>query len=212
MAARPSQMPLEIFIFLDPFYFLSKSKTTVAHFCPESNIAPNVGPIRGRPKVVVTLIPQTTNPGCTSLVCSTTKSSERSTHIAPKPGILIRPRSSNFLTTQASCPVASTSTFVSKATGSTQVISRGKAVTGVQFTTTPATRLSSRNTTSSKIVILANFTPASQAAAISLEQACGPSATNKPLVYSLYGIPNSFRTNWPGSLTVSLFIKYPPIQ
>src|SRR3989338_1734672 len=173
MAARPSQMPLEIFIFLDPFYFLSKSKTTVAHFCPESSIAPNVGPIRGRPKVVVTLIPQTTNPGWTSLVCSTTKSSERSTHIAPKPGIFIRPLSSNFLTTQASWPVASTTTFDSNATGSTQVISRGNAVTGVQLTTTPATRLSSRRTKSSNIVIFVNFTPASHAAAINFEHACG---------------------------------------
>ena len=92
------------------------------------------------------------------------------------PSISTSPRCSRDLTTTASCPVASTTILDSNATGSTHVIALGSADTGVQFITTPPT-LSFLTTTSSNLVMLRTLTPASIAAPMSLEHACGPSAT-----------------------------------
>ncbi len=72
-------------------------------------------------------------------------------------------------------PVASMTTLLSRAMGSTQVISRGMAFTGVQFMTTPATRPPSRTTRSLTSVTFWKVTPASQAALIKPVAAWGPS-------------------------------------
>ena len=77
------------------------------------------------------------------------------------------------MTATESWPEASMTTRASSATGSTHVMFRGRAETGIQLTTTPRTRPPLR-TRSSNLVRLRNFTPASQAPAISLETACGP--------------------------------------
>jgi len=76
------------------------------------------------------------------------------------------------------------------AMGSTQVICLGSACTGVQLMTTPLTLFASRMTqVVERPSCLSVFTPASQAAAISLEHACGPSDTNNPGLASLNGMP-----------------------
>ena len=79
-------------------------------------------------------------------------------------------------------------TLASKATGSTHVMLRGNAETGIQFTTIPAT-LPFFNTKSSNFVNWRNFTPASHAAAINFDTACGPGVKYSPSCTFLYGTP-----------------------
>ena len=57
-----------------------------------------------------------------------------------------------------------------------------------------------------------NFTPASHAAAINFDTACGPGVKYNPSATFLYGIPNSSQNFCAGSLTVTGFIMYPPNQ
>src|SRR5262245_12349513 len=141
-------------------------------------IEPNVGPILGRPNVSVTHIPVATSPGNISVVFSTTASSPPFTHIGSIPFQSTRPLCINLLTATESCPEASTTILLSSAIGSTQVIFVGSAETGIQFTTTPPTRLSLR-TKSSNFVSCRKRTPASHAAAMSLEHASGPQVAYK---------------------------------
>ncbi len=61
-------------------------------------------------------------------------------------------------------------TLASNATGSTHVMLRGNAETGIQLTTIPAT-LPFFKTRSSNFVKFKNFTPASHAPAINFETA-----------------------------------------
>ena len=82
---------------------------------------------------------------------------------------------------------------------------RGSAETGIQFTTIPAI-LPCRSTKSSNFVRFKNLTPASHAAAISFETACGPGVRYNPSPTFLYGIPNSSQIFWAGALTVTGFI------
>src|SRR5687767_10226867 len=112
-------------------------------------------------------------PGNTSPVKFTTASSLPSTHIGSIHVHFTYPLSINRFTATESCPEASITILLSNATGSTQVMFLGSADTGIQFTTTPETRLFF-NTKSSNLVNCKNRTPASHAAAMSFEHAAGP--------------------------------------
>ena len=143
-----------------------------------------MGPILGRPCVSVTDMPAATKPGYTSPVFVTTSSSPDSTCMGCMPFHSARPLSTRRLTATESWPEASMTTFDSRATGSTQVMLRGSAETGIQFTTTPST-LPFLSTKSSNFVRLRNFTPESQALAISFDTACGPGVRYRPSETSL---------------------------
>src|SRR4051812_12273688 len=64
---------------------LSLLNATSAALFPESNIEPNLAPIRGKPHVSVTAIPAAIKPGKISSVLLTTASSPPSTHIGSIP-------------------------------------------------------------------------------------------------------------------------------
>ncbi len=117
------------------------------------------------------------------------------------------PRSSSFDTTSASCPVASMTSFDSKAMGSTQLIGLGSRATGVQFTTTPPTRFFSLSTMSSKAVMFSTPAPDSHAAAMSFEQARGPGVTCRPFSNSSCWMSSSSRILCAGALIVMVFIR-----
>src|SRR2546425_608032 len=95
------------------------------------------------------------------------------------------PRSINRLTATESWPEASITSLLSIATGSTHVMFLGNADTGIQFTTTPPTRLF-LSTRSSNFVNCRNRTPASQAALIDLLHAFGPHVAESPSLIFLY--------------------------
>src|SRR5438093_12916640 len=76
----------------------SFSATSAARF-PLKSIAPNVGPIRGRPYVEQTAMPATMTPGYAIPVCSTTASSDFSIHMPPSPLLFASPRFSRDWTT-----------------------------------------------------------------------------------------------------------------
>src|SRR3989338_8772623 len=182
-----------------------------AAFLPENSIDPYVGPILANPCVSVTDIPAATSPGYTSPVLLTTCSSPSFTYIGFIPFHSTSPLSTSRFTATESCPDASMIIFASSAIGSTHVMFLGNADTGIQLTTMPVT-LPFFKTRSSNFVRLRNFTPASHAAAINFETACGPGVKYNPSETFLYGIPNSSHIFWAGSLTVTGFIMYPPNQ
>src|SRR3712207_8632933 len=92
---------------------------------------------------------------------------------------LTYPLSIRRLTATESCPEASITILLSRATGSTHVIFLGKAETGIQLTTTPPTRLF-LSTRSSNLVSCKKRTPASHAADINLLHAWGPHVAYSP--------------------------------
>ena len=114
-----------------------------------------------------TAMPVTIRPGWMRPVLLTTTSSERSIHIPPSPLGLMIPCLSMHLTTWASCPVASMTSFASSAMGSRAPIPRGRYPMGDQLMTTPPSLSSSRSTASSNFVMLRMCAPAAQAEAIS---------------------------------------------